>query len=62
MRAALVKAWAAWDFGMRNRTAFAARSFAMIALGVVCDMVERLDKLEADGASKSDGDSDAGSW
>ncbi|KAI0707368.1 RdRP-domain-containing protein [Earliella scabrosa] len=62
VRAALVKAWAAWDFGMRNRTAFAARSFAMIALGVVCDMVERLDKLEADGASKSDGDSDAGSW
>ncbi|KAH9850349.1 RdRP-domain-containing protein [Lenzites betulinus] len=43
---ALRRAWLAWDFGMRNRAVFGARSFALIALGVVCDMLERLDGLD----------------
>ncbi|KAI0367741.1 RdRP-domain-containing protein [Pilatotrama ljubarskyi] len=48
---ALRRAWLAWDFGMRNRAVFGARSFSLIALGVVCDMLEKLRKLEggADG-------------
>ncbi len=44
LRAALERAWAAWDFGMRNRTTFGAQSFALIGLGVVCDMIEKLEK------------------
>ena len=46
LRAALGKAWAAWDFGMRNRSTFGAKSFALIGLRVVCDMLEMLEKLE----------------
>ena len=46
LRAALEKAWAAWDFGMRNRSTFGAQSFALIGLGVVCDMLERLEKKQ----------------
>ncbi|KAI0749297.1 RdRP-domain-containing protein [Daedaleopsis nitida] len=48
---ALGKAWAAWDFGMRNRNTFGGNSFALIGLGVVCDMVEKLDKLESGSSS-----------
>ncbi|KAI0719267.1 RdRP-domain-containing protein [Cerioporus squamosus] len=43
---ALAKGWAAWDFGMRNRNTFGARSFSLIGLGVVCEMLERLEKLD----------------
>ena len=46
LRAALGKAWAAWDFGMRNRSTFGAKSFALIGLRVVCDMLEMLENLE----------------
>ena len=44
--AALGKGWAAWDFGQRYRDAFGARSFGLIGLGVVCDMLEKLEKLD----------------
>ena len=44
--AALAKGWAAWDFGQRYRDAFGARSFGLIGLGVVCDMLEKLEKLD----------------
>ncbi|RPD60068.1 RdRP-domain-containing protein [Lentinus tigrinus ALCF2SS1-7] len=43
---ALAKGWVAWDFGMRNRGTFGARSFALIGLGVVCGMLEMLEKLD----------------
>ncbi|KAI8980167.1 RdRP-domain-containing protein [Trametes punicea] len=43
---ALRRAWLAWDYGMRNRAVFGARSFSLIALGVVCDMLEKLANLE----------------
>ncbi|KAI1796889.1 RdRP-domain-containing protein [Ganoderma leucocontextum] len=55
---ALEKAWAVWDFGTRNRTVFGAQSFALIGLGVVCDMLERLDKRSStsdDGSGTSGG-------
>ena len=45
LRAALERGWAAWDFGMRNRSTFGAKSFALIGLRVVCDMLEMLEKL-----------------
>ncbi|KAI9060668.1 RdRP-domain-containing protein [Trametes sanguinea] len=41
---ALRRAWLAWDYGMRNQSVFGARSFSLIALGVVCDMLEKLAK------------------
>ena len=44
---ALARGWAAWDFGMRHRGTFGANSFALIGLGVVCDMLKRLDELDA---------------
>ncbi|KAI1797142.1 RdRP-domain-containing protein [Ganoderma leucocontextum] len=63
LRAALEKAWAAWDFGMRNRTAFGAQSFALIGLGVVCDMLEKLEKQSAAHASSDGSGSEAsGEW
>ncbi|TFK84610.1 RdRP-domain-containing protein [Polyporus arcularius HHB13444] len=42
----LAKAWAAWDFGMRNRNTFGANSFSLIGLNVVCETLERLEKLD----------------
>ncbi|EIW57530.1 RdRP-domain-containing protein [Trametes versicolor FP-101664 SS1] len=45
---ALRRAWLAWDYGMRNRSVFGARSFGLIALGVVCEMLEKLEKLDRD--------------
>ncbi|PIL35600.1 RNA-dependent RNA polymerase [Ganoderma sinense ZZ0214-1] len=59
---ALERAWAAWDFGMRYRTAFGAQSFALIALGVVCDMLEKLEKKgKAEGSTyASGGNSESG--
>ncbi|KAI0362487.1 RdRP-domain-containing protein [Trametes cingulata] len=41
----LSQAWLAWDFGMRNRTVFGARSFSLIALGVVLDTLTKLGGL-----------------
>jgi RNA-dependent RNA polymerase len=43
IRASLVKAWAAWDFSLRNSPSFGANSFGLIALGIIFDC---LDKLE----------------
>ena len=45
LRVSLGKAWVAWDFGMRNRSTFGAKSFALIGLRVVCDMLEMLEML-----------------
>ncbi|KAI0671718.1 RdRP-domain-containing protein [Trametes maxima] len=55
---ALRRAWLAWDYGTRNQAVFGARSFALIALCVVCEMLERLAELDApkeqkEGKSKS---------
>lgn len=44
---ALRKAWLAWDYAMRN-PAFGARSFGLIVLGAVCEMLEKLEKLDRD--------------
>ncbi|KAI0635910.1 RdRP-domain-containing protein [Trametes polyzona] len=52
---ALRRAWLAWDYGMRNRAVFGGRSFALVALGVVCEMLE---KLEQSGQHESDEDPD----
>ena len=41
----LSQAWLAWDFGMRNQTVFGARSFSLVALGVVLDTLSRLGGL-----------------
>ncbi|KAJ3536923.1 hypothetical protein NM688_g6770 [Phlebia brevispora] len=40
MRYGLGQAWLAWDFGMRNRAVFGANSFALIALGVILDILD----------------------
>lgn len=43
----LSRAWCAWDFGMRNRAEFGANSFALIALGVVMDiLVKELKEID----------------
>ncbi|KAI8989763.1 RdRP-domain-containing protein [Trametes punicea] len=41
----LSQAWLAWDFGMRNKAMFGARSFSLVALGVVFDTLTRLGGL-----------------
>ncbi|CDO73610.1 hypothetical protein BN946_scf185014.g80 [Trametes cinnabarina] len=41
----LSQAWLAWDFGMRNKTVFGARSFSLVALGVVFDTLTKLGGL-----------------
>ncbi|KAI0822735.1 RdRP-domain-containing protein [Trametes gibbosa] len=41
----LSQAWLAWDFGQRNRTVFGARSFGLVALGVVLDTLTKLGAL-----------------
>ncbi|KAH9945817.1 RNA dependent RNA polymerase-domain-containing protein [Epithele typhae] len=38
-------AWLAWDFGMRNAQVFGARTFSLIALGVVLDTLTKLGAL-----------------
>ena len=40
LRFGLVQAWRAWDFGMRNRGIFGANSFAIVALGVICSILQ----------------------
>jgi len=42
LRHGLNQAWLAWDFGMRNKAAFGASSFSLIALGVICDILQRM--------------------
>ena len=52
---ALAKGWAAWDFGQRYHDAFGARSFGLIGLGVVCEMLERLEKLDGEAQDVDEG-------
>ena len=52
---ALAKGWAAWDFGQRYHDAFGARSFGLIGLGVVCEMLERLEKLDSEAQDVDEG-------
>lgn len=40
LRYGLLQAWRAWDFGMRNRATFGANSFALVALGVIFDVLQ----------------------
>lgn len=40
LRYGLVQAWRAWDFGMRNTGVFGANSFAIVALGVICSILQ----------------------
>lgn len=61
LRYGLVQAWRAWDFGMRNRATFGANSFAIVALGVICDILQtagliavKRDKKKADEDSDSE--------
>ncbi|KAI0703549.1 RdRP-domain-containing protein [Cytidiella melzeri] len=46
LRYGLVQAWRAWDFGMRNRGMFGASSFAIIALGVICNLLQTAGCIE----------------
>ena len=41
----LSQAWLSWDFASRNRQHFGARSFGLIALGVILDVLDRLGEL-----------------
>ncbi|KAH9940437.1 RdRP-domain-containing protein [Epithele typhae] len=50
---ALRRGWAAWDFGLRYRETFGARSFGLIGLGVVCEMVEGLERMDGKEAGVS---------
>lgn len=43
VRAGLVKAWAAWDFSLRQLPTFGANSFGLIALGIIFDCFQYLD-------------------
>ncbi|KAL6305270.1 RdRP-domain-containing protein [Sparassis latifolia] len=46
----LSQAWLAWDFSVRNKSLFAANSFGLIALSVICNILEQLpDGLPAQG-------------
>ncbi|KAI0345277.1 RdRP-domain-containing protein [Trametopsis cervina] len=40
LRYGLVQAWRAWDFGMRNKGTFGANSFALVAFGVICNILQ----------------------
>lgn len=46
LRFGLVHAWRAWDFAMRNRTTFGANSFAIIALGLIFDILRTAGCIE----------------
>ncbi|KAJ7632964.1 RNA dependent RNA polymerase-domain-containing protein [Roridomyces roridus] len=39
---ALRKAWAAWDFALRHEKKFGAKSFGLVALGIIFDCLEQL--------------------
>lgn len=46
LRFGLSQGWLAWDFGTRNKAIFGAKSFGLIALGVVFNMLEKLGGFE----------------
>lgn len=56
LRYGLSQAWLAWDFSVRNRTAFGANSFGLIALRAIFNTLELLGGLAI--AELADGDSD----
>ncbi|CAL1705570.1 unnamed protein product [Somion occarium] len=45
LRYGLQQAWLAWDFGMRHRQLPGGNSFALIALGVICNILEGLGEI-----------------
>lgn len=44
LKSGLLKAWAAWNFSLENREKFGVNSFGLIALGVIFDCLDRLDR------------------
>ncbi|KAJ7481232.1 RNA dependent RNA polymerase-domain-containing protein [Mycena galericulata] len=42
LQAGLTRAWSAWDFSLRHETEFGAKSFGLIALGLIFDCLELL--------------------
>ncbi|KAJ6618813.1 RNA dependent RNA polymerase-domain-containing protein [Mycena sp. CBHHK59/15] len=42
LQAALRRAWNAWDFSLRHEKEFGAKSFGLIALGIVFDCLDKL--------------------
>ncbi|KAJ7172136.1 RNA dependent RNA polymerase-domain-containing protein [Mycena filopes] len=44
LQAALLRAWNAWDFSVRHEREFGAKSFGLIALGIMFDCLEPLEK------------------
>ncbi|KAJ7461474.1 RNA dependent RNA polymerase-domain-containing protein [Mycena latifolia] len=44
LQVSLERAWNAWDFSLRHEKEFGAKSFGLIALGIIFDCLEMLDK------------------
>lgn len=42
LQAGLTRAWNAWDFSLRHEKVFGAKSFGLIALGIIFDCLEKL--------------------
>lgn len=64
LRYGLRQAWLAWDFGMRYKYIPGGNSFAIIALGVICNVLEGLGELRkpkgsGSGARSSSPEADA---
>ncbi|KAF7337989.1 RNA-dependent RNA polymerase [Mycena venus] len=45
LRASLTRAWNAWDFSIRHEKEFGAKSFGLIALGIIFDCLDNLRPL-----------------
>lgn len=56
MRYGLSQAWLAWEYGMRNSHIFGARSFAIVALGVIAAVMSDMGLVML----KPEGQADAG--
>lgn len=59
LRYGLVQAWRAWDFATRNRSTFGANSFAIVALGVICDVLQLAGSIQVKRDKKREEDSDS---
>ena len=46
IRFGLVESWRTWDYAMRNRYLFGANSFALVALGVILDILQHLGYID----------------
>jgi RNA-dependent RNA polymerase len=42
LQAGLKRAWNAWDFSLRHEKEFGAKSFGLIALGIIFDCLQML--------------------